>query len=96
MTWEKQEPQSDIWLPQDSGETIEGEVLQAFDGMYGMQFRIKTKDKELVTPSHKVLASRMQGIKEGDKVRITFQGTEPPAVKGQNPTRIYTVEKWKD
>lgn len=94
--WEAQED-SPMWNPKEEGETLIGEVLKIEEGMYGKQYVILDlrKKKELRTPSHKVLQNRMQNIQVGDTVRITFTHEEPPAVKGQNPLKMYTVDKRK-
>ena len=92
--WEEQE-NSGIWIPEKEGDQIEGLVEKKDEGNYGPQWTIITADESIRTPSHKVLQNRMGNVKEGDTVRITFVGEEPPAVKGQNPTKMYKVEKAK-
>jgi hypothetical protein len=88
--WEKQES-TGIWIPTEEGDTVEGTVLDIVEGSYGLQYVINADDKEIRTPSHKVLQNRMAKVKKGDTVRIVYDGEEPPSVKGQNATKIYSV-----
>lgn len=91
MTWEKQESAS-IWLPKENGDTLEGEVVFVNpEGLYGVQYTIKNGADEFMTPSHKVLQSRMAKAKVGTKVKIVFKGEEVNKTKGQNPTKMYEV-----
>lgn len=92
MGWEKQEG-AGIWLPDKENEELVGEVTHIDrDGLYGVQYTIKkSDDDEVKTPSHKVLQNRMQKAEVGTKVKIVFTGTEPPKIRGQNPTTMYEV-----
>lgn len=93
MTYEKQEG-AGIWLPEKENEELEGEVTHVnTEALYGTQYTIKKKDDddEVLTPSHKVLQNRMQKAEVGTKVKIIFKGTEPPKIRGQNPTSMYDV-----
>ena len=92
MGYVKQEG-AGIWLPKDEKEILEGEVTSINrEGLYGTQYTIKKSDgEEVVTPSHKVLQNRMQKAAVGTKVKIVFVGTEPPKIRGQNPTTMYDV-----
>lgn len=92
MGYVKQEG-AGIWLPQEKGEQLEGEVTHINrEGLYGVQYTVKKKDgDEVLTPSHKVLQNRMQKAKEGTKVKIEYKGNEPPKIRGQNPTEMYEV-----
>lgn len=93
MTY-KEQTASNLWLPTAKGDTIEGNVQEKKMGQYGDQWIIKQRNGEiLATPSHKVLQSRMQNINKGDQIKIVFEGTELPKVKGQNPTQMYKVYK---
>lgn len=82
-----------IWLPDEKGETLKGEVLAIEEiGDYGKSYLIKKDDNtEIRTPSHKVLQSGMNGAKVGDMVGIVYTHSELPTVKGRNPTRMYDV-----
>lgn len=85
----------DYWQPKP-GETIEGKITSVDEGTYGKQYTIKTDDgEEKTTPSHKVLQNRLDTLQKGDKIKIVYEGEEPPTVKGNNPTRIYKVFKSK-
>ena len=92
MGYVKQEG-AGIWLPTKEKEELEGQVTHINrEGLYGVQYTIKKSDKdEVLTPSHKVLQNRMQKAVVGTKVKIVFVGTEPPKIRGQNPTTMYDV-----
>ena len=92
MGYVKQEG-AGIWLPKDEKEELEGEVTHINrEGLYGVQYTVKKSDgDEVLTPSHKVLQNRMQKADVGTKVKIVFIGTEPPKIRGQNPTSMYDV-----
>jgi hypothetical protein len=92
MEWKKQENLA-FWQPEKKGDEIVGTVTKLTDGVYGTHFVISTKEGDITTPAHKVLISRMSGIKVGDMVKIVFLGEELPKVKGQNPTKLYEVYK---
>ena len=80
------------WAPENIGETLKGVVSRVVDGDFGKQYAIKKDDgEEILTPSHKVLQSRMQKAGVGSKVKITYTGIEAPKKKGQNPTTMYDV-----
>ena len=90
-TWEKQAP-SNYWNPQEPGDEIKGKVSKIEEGTFGKHYTIQQTDgSEITTPAHKVLLSRMRNVVKGDMVRVTFDGTDLPKVKGQNPTRMYSV-----
>lgn len=89
--WIKQEG-SDLWLPEKEGDELIGTVMDVTEGNYGNQYTIRKSDGEEVrTPSHKVLQNRMISAKKETKVKIVYEGEEPPSVKGQNPTKMYSV-----
>jgi hypothetical protein len=89
--WEEVPAMLDIWLPEASGETLQGVVLEKKDGQYGPQWLIKTSSGDFWTPSHKVLQARMNSVPIGDEVRIERTESLPPKVRGQNPTTMYRV-----
>jgi hypothetical protein len=39
-----------------------------------------------------VLCGKLNQVNIGVKVRVTYLGTEPPKVRGQNPTKMFKVE----
>ncbi len=91
MSWEEQKG-SEFWMPKESGESLEGKVIQIFQGNYGNLYIIEKDDgNRIVTPSHKLLQSRLQKVKEGDVVKVVYEGEEPPTQKGHSPTKIYKV-----
>lgn len=92
MEWIKQEG-AGFWNPEKEGEELLGEVVSIDDeGEYGRKYLLKDSEgKEVWTPSHKVLQSRMAKVKAGDMVRIVYTHDEPPQVKGHHPTKMYDV-----
>lgn len=92
MEWEKQEGTSGMWMPENVGDTLVGEVVSVTEGAFGMNYSIKGEGGiEILTPSHKVLQVRLSKVKVGDVVKLVYTGTEPPSVKGHSPTRLYDV-----
>lgn len=93
--WEKIEG-GKFWNPQEENDELSGEVIEITQGIYGSRWSIKTdNEEEILTPSHKLLQNRMSGIKVGETIRIVYKGTQPPAVRGQNPTKMYEVFRKK-
>jgi hypothetical protein len=90
MVYKKQEGMN-FWTPENQGDAIEGVVIAMPTGEYGIQYDIETSVGLVRTPSHKVLQNRMANAKVGMKVKIVFDGTEPPKIKGYKPTQMYTV-----
>lgn len=88
---EKELKGMEMWIPEKEGDELKGEVIAInTEGDYGNQYMIKKDDgEETLTPSHKVLQSRLRPVKVGDKVRIVYKGEEAPAVKGHNATKMY-------
>lgn len=85
---------SDLWLPENEGELLEGLVIDIVEGMYGTQLIIEDKYKKMIrTPSHKVLQLRLAVIKRGDQIRLVYEGEEAATKKGNNPTKLYRVYK---
>ena len=84
-----------IWLPDKVEEELQGEVTDISEGLYGLQYTVKDTSGEQRTPSHKVLQARLQKVKVGDTIKIVFKGTQPPKVRGQNPTSMYEVFRKK-
>ena len=82
-----------IWIPEKEGYELIGEVVDVLtEGSYGTQWGIKKDDgEEIKTPSHKVLQNRMAKAVVGTELKIVHTGTEPPAIKGYNPTSMYDV-----
>jgi hypothetical protein len=85
-----------LWKPTKEGETLTGKVVsERTHEKFGKSWTIETSDGEITTPSHAVLQNRLSNIKIGDKVRITYQGTQPAKIRGNSPTVMYLVEKAK-
>jgi len=66
-----------VWLPEEEGESLEGEVLEKVEGMYGEQLVLGNTEKniQLRTPSHKVLQRKLKAINVGDWIKIEYSGT---------------------
>lgn len=93
--WIKQDG-AGLWTPKKIDSELIGVVMAVTNGTYGRQWVIQTKENdEIKTPSHKVLQSRMDKIKEGDVIKIVYKGDEPSKIRGYNPTPIYEVFKKK-
>jgi len=93
MVWEEQKSEGGIWLPEELGEELIGEVMLIDEGgKFGRQLIVKqATGDEIKTPGHVVLLNKIKNVKVGDRVRFVFRGTEPPAVKGNSPTKLYDV-----
>jgi len=89
--WE--EVKSDnLWYPSTPGEFIEGIIILMEEERYGLKVTIEQKNKkQIVLPSHAVLQSRIKNCSIGDTIKVVFEKTELPSVKGHNPTNIYKV-----
>ncbi len=86
----------EFWQPEKEGDEIVGKIKEFFDGTYGKQAVIEQADgKELTTPSHKVLQTRLVKLNVGDEIKIQYRGEEPATKKGNNPTKMYKVFKAK-
>jgi hypothetical protein len=91
--WEEVKGESNMWIPENPSESIEGFIMAMGPGSYGLQATVKGEKQEWVTPSHQVLQSRLAGCKVGDYIKITFESVQLPTVKGQKPTKIYSVKR---
>ena len=90
--WQELKSSGQYWEPQNKGDSLEGQVTEVRQGLFGQQWVIKTaKNEDMITPSHKVLQARMSQVNVKDTVRIVYDGTLPPQVRGQNETRMYKV-----
>ena len=97
IDWEKLEGASNMWVPQNEGDELIGEVISIEEGSYGKQYTLRKEDGEEVRPpSLKVLQNRLADVQIGDLIKIIYEGEEPPAVKGQNPTKMYSVFRAKE
>ena len=85
------------WKPNVKDDLIEGKIIDIEETQdFGTQYTIDdSRLGKISTPSHKQLQGTMKrfDVKRGDKVRITFLGTELPKIKGQNPMCKYKVER---
>jgi hypothetical protein len=82
-----------IWIAEKVGDKLKGLIKKIDnDAQFGIQDTIKMENgKEILTPSHKWLQNCLRQLKVGDLVEIEYEGEEPPKVKGQSPTKKYTV-----
>jgi hypothetical protein len=82
-----------IWLPQEEKESLKGTIVKIdTDTQYGIQAQIKNEDGNVIlTPSHKWLQNCLRRLVVGDTIEIVYEGDEPPKVKGQSPTKKYSV-----
>ena len=78
-----------IIAPHGDDEII-GKVQGVHEGKFGTRWTIEQKEGEqIITPSHKILQAKMQGVEFGTDVKIIYDGEEDSG-KG-NPTKLYTV-----
>lgn len=84
---------STIWLPEKVGDTLKGVVKSIIKGQFGTQVALETDKGRVLSPSHKVLQTKLETgeVKEGDKLEIEYVGEEAPKVRGQSPTKMYKV-----
>lgn len=90
--WEEVKGESNLWLPSNPGEAIEGVIVSMEKKQFGIQTIIETKDqKQIALPSHKVLQNRLSNCKVGELIKVIFEKEELPKVRGQNPMKVYKV-----
>jgi hypothetical protein len=89
--WEKLEGDKNFWSPAKVGDVLEGVLVEINQGMYGSKFTIKTDKGNILTPSHRILQARLAKAQIGDIIKIVYQGTQPPKVRGENPLTLYDV-----
>ena len=78
---------------------IEGELLSIENGTnYNNKvYKIKDESNDVYTVfSTSVLESKMNSVKIGDVIRITYTSQKESKKKGQNPTKIFEVEVAED
>lgn len=82
-----------IWLPQSKSDTLVGEIKAIdIDAQFGIQALIRqVNGTEILTPSHRWLQNCLKRCKVGEKIKIVYEGDEAPKVKGQSPTKTYSV-----
>lgn len=97
MVWKEVEGSKNFWNPTKEGEQIVGKLVGIEDGMYGKKYTMQIvrdgKEEMINMPSHKVLQGKLSACAIGEPLRVTFKGTEPPKARGENPTRIYSVQR---
>ena len=95
MEWEELPGTSAIWHPEKKGDAIEGTVIKIEETQYGKQITLEKDNVQFITPSHKVLQSRLSNVKVEDYIKIVFEGQELPTTKGKQGTMIYKVLRGK-
>jgi len=82
-----------IWLPKEPKEVLIGKVVRIDnDGQFGIQATVRKDDgTEMLTPSHRWLQNCLKRFNSGEYIKVVYDGEEPPKVKGQSPTKIYSV-----
>ena len=91
MAWKKVDNETPIWQPKTKGDSLEGEVLDAFDGRFKRQLTLDVDNREIVTPPHANLQRQIANVVKGQRIKIVFLGEEPTSIKGQNPMKLYEV-----
>lgn len=96
IEWELLESSKVFWNPKVVDECLVGEVIEITKGQFGDRFTIKTDEGDVLTPSHKVLQSRMVHAVIGSIVKIVYKGELAPKIRGENATKLYEVYRKKD
>lgn len=89
--WEEVQAAGDLLTLEKPGDSVIGKIKEKQEGIYGPRWVIETEGGDLVTPSHKVLQSRLQNVSIGATVKIERLEDLPPAQRGFNPTTMYKV-----
>lgn len=91
--WEEVK-ESNFWTPEKEGDSVEGVITIMEQDNFGLKVTIEQPgNKSIVLPSHKVLQMRLKNCKVGEQIKVIFERTELPKIKGHNPTKIYKVLK---
>lgn len=91
--WEEVK-ESNFWNAEKEGDSVEGIIVAMETDNFGLKVTIETADKKtIILPSHKVLQSRLKNCKIGEQIKVIYEKTELPKIKGHNPTKIYKVLK---
>lgn len=94
MSWKEEKVDSMFWQPLNIGESVEGEVILAAEGPFGMEYTLQGDETTIRLPSHTVLRMKMQNVQVGDKVKVVYDG-ERPSGKGK-PAKMYDVYIWDE
>lgn len=92
------EPQ--VWKPEETGQTLEGVLLHKEErtadagARYYLSVNVNGKITNCMVWGTTVLDDRMQFVKIGDQVRITYKGEQPATDPKKNPLKIFKVEVW--
>lgn len=67
---------ANIWMPQESGDTLRGTVKKISEGIYGIYAQIEElgSGENVQTPAHKILQTRIEKLNPGDFVKIVYKG----------------------
>lgn len=94
MEYEEIEP--NVWKPENDGDSVEGILIVKKENVGPNEsnaYYLEKDNKQTMIWGTTVLDSRMDLVKVGDQIKITFKGTEENK-KGQ-PTKIFKVERGK-
>ena len=87
------EIKSELWIYEKENDFVEGILKKESLGSYGKPVYTLETDKGLkVVFGTTILVDKMSSVNIGDQIKITYLGTKP-SQKGQNPTKIFKVEK---
>ena len=94
VTWHEVE-QPDTWKPEKEGDSISG-VLLAKKSDVGENksnlYTLDTKEGVKSVWGSAVLDNRMEQVKEGELIKIEFEGRQESS-KGKQPTKIFKVSR---
>ena len=92
--WKTIEP--DTWKPENVGDQISGVYISKVEGdeKTSARYYLDTANKPIMVWGSAIIDDRMQYVKIGERVRLTFLGKEKN-LKGQ-PLKLFKVEKMFD
>lgn len=87
---------NEYWKPEQESDAIKGKIVDITEKEdMGTVYTLETSEGTVVLPSHTVLQNRLAKTKVGDEVNIIYTGEEPPKIKGNRPTKMYSVYRKK-
>ena len=73
--WEEIGRYLEIWRPTKIGATLEGEIVEIRDGIYGTEAIIQDQvGVRAQTPAHVILQRKIEQLETGDWVKISYLG----------------------
>lgn len=86
----------ETWKPEKEGDFIEGILVTKQDNIGENKSKIYSLEispaKFISVWGCTILDQRMEYVKEGSKIRITYKGLSEQTSKGKNPAKIFKVE----